>query len=318
MALGRVSAQRCGADEVWAGTGRRTTACIVLALGLVGLVAGFPSASAQVGSPRGQNIAPAYEGWRKNPDGSFNLLFGYFNRNWEEQIDIPIGPANNIEPGGPDRGQPTHLYPRRNRFIFTVRVPPDFAGKELVWTLTSHGKTERAYGTLLADYVIDDIIIMNNKGAGGGGGGSFGLEGNKPPLLRVPGDKRRQVAVGEPLSLTAFASDDGIPKPRTLPLILRSFRVAPDSASGLWCAWFVYRGAGTKVTFDPPQISVWEDFRVGSNSPWSPGWEPPPVSEDGKWEVSATFDEPGTYVLRAWADDGGLMTYKDITVVVTS
>src|SRR5688572_33323745 len=84
------------------------------------------STAAQESFSTGQNIAPAYEGWEKNADGSFNLVFGYFNRNWEEQIDVPVGAANTIEPGGPDRGQPTHFLPRRNRFVFRIRVPADF------------------------------------------------------------------------------------------------------------------------------------------------------------------------------------------------
>ena len=50
---------------------------------------------------RGQNISPAFEGWEENPDGSFNFLFGYMNRNWEEEIDVPVGPDNNISPGAP-------------------------------------------------------------------------------------------------------------------------------------------------------------------------------------------------------------------------
>src|SRR5438874_600272 len=62
----------------------------------------------------GQNVAPSFDGWEKNPDGSFNMLFGYFNRNWEEQPQVPVGPDNNIEPGGPDQGQPTTFFPRRN------------------------------------------------------------------------------------------------------------------------------------------------------------------------------------------------------------
>ena len=160
-------------------------ACGILALGLAAVVMASPPAGAQVASPRGQNIAPAYEGWEKNADGSFNLVFGYFNRNWDERIDLPVGPGNGIEPGGPDQGQPTHFYPRRNRFVFRIRVPADFGDKELVWTLTSRGKTERAYATLLIDYFIDDIVIMNNKGAGGAGGGAHALGGNTPPVLRV-------------------------------------------------------------------------------------------------------------------------------------
>ena len=94
---------------------------------------------------RGQNVSPAFEGWEKNADGSFNMMFGYMNRNWEEEVDVPVGPDNNISPGVPDQGQPTHFLPRRNRFVFKVRVPADWGKKELVWTLTTKGKTERAY-----------------------------------------------------------------------------------------------------------------------------------------------------------------------------
>src|SRR5688572_10170498 len=68
----------------------------------------------------GQNVGPIFEGWEENPDGSYHFVFGYINRNWEESVDVPIGPNNHIEPGGPDRGQPTHFLPRRNRVLFRV------------------------------------------------------------------------------------------------------------------------------------------------------------------------------------------------------
>ena len=90
----------------------------------------------------GQVVSPAYEGWRTEDDGSITMVFGYMNQNWEEQFDIPIGPDNNIEPGGPDRGQPTHFYPRRNPFLFTIKVPKDLGDKEIIWTLKTHGKVE--------------------------------------------------------------------------------------------------------------------------------------------------------------------------------
>ena len=64
----------------------------------------------------GLNVVPSFEGWEKNADGTFNLVFGYLNRNYDEIVDIPIGPNNSIEPGGPDRGQPTHFFPRINRW----------------------------------------------------------------------------------------------------------------------------------------------------------------------------------------------------------
>ena len=113
---------------------------------------------------RGQNISPAFEGWEQNPDGSFNMMFGYMNRNWEEELDVPVGPDNNISPGVPDQGQPTHFQPRRNRFVFKVRVPADWGTKELVWTLTTKGKTEHAYATLRLDSKVDDLVQAIRNG----------------------------------------------------------------------------------------------------------------------------------------------------------
>jgi hypothetical protein len=90
----------------------------------------------------GQILSPAYEGWRAADDGSLTMVFGYMNANWLEEFDIPIGPDNNIEPGGPDQGQPTHFYPRRNPFLFTVKVPKDLGDKEIV-SATSCARTFR-------------------------------------------------------------------------------------------------------------------------------------------------------------------------------
>ena len=102
--------------------------------------------------------------------------------------------------------------------------------------------------------------------------------------------------------------------PRLNPGFANRFTI--DSATGLRLSWFVYRGKG-KVVFDPVQTKVWEDTRDGANSPWSYGWRTPPVPADGKWAVNATFSEPGTYVLRCLAHDGGLMTAQDVTFIVT-
>ncbi len=289
-----------------------------LAMTVAALVVLLRDTSAQVAFPSGQNIAPVYEGWEQHADGSFNLVFGYFNRNFVEEIDLPVGPNNTIEPGGPDQGQPTHFLPRRNRFLFRVRVPKDFGTKELVWTLTSHGKTERAYATLKTDYFIDEIVIQNNTGAGGAGGGAPGTLQNKAPTLKVEGESTRRAKVGEPVSLTALAHDDGMPQAKPLPVLnetQRRSRGTPNIATGLRLSWFVYRGSG-KVTFDPPQITVWEDYRDGKNSPWSPGWAAPLAPPDGKWDVRAIFSEPGTYVLRALVHDGGLGASEDVTIVV--
>ena len=93
-------------------------------------------------------------------------------------------------------------------------------------------------------------------------------------------------------------------------------RVTVQKVNGLFLSWFVYRGEGG-ATFDPPQVKVWEDTRTGANSPWAPLWIPPAEPEDGRWVVQITFDRPGTYVLRGRADDGGLFTDREVTVIVS-
>ena len=263
----------------------------------------------------GLNIAPVYEGWEQNADGSFDLIFGYFNRNWNEWINVPVGAANTIEPGGPDQGQPTHFLPRRNQFVFRIRVPRDFGNREVVWTLTSNGKTEKAYGTLKPDYVVNATVMAANFGAGGQTGTMPDLAGNVAPILKVEGDLKRRVKVGEPVSLLAVATDDGKPRTRTMQGAIGVNRSVPNSATGLRLVWIKYRGAGD-VVFDPPQFTAWEDTRDGANSPWALGWRTPQIPAGNTWETRATFNAPGEYVLRCVAHDGALTTTVNVTVVV--
>jgi hypothetical protein len=276
----------------------------------------------------GQPVWPAFEGWEKNDDGSFNLLFGYMNDNWEEQPYVPIGPDNNIQPGGPDQGQPTRFQPRRNRFMFRVRVPKDFGQKELVWTLTTQGKPQKAYGSLRPDLVVENIDIMSETGALGAGASSPELRADKPPVIKIDGAKTRTVKVGQPLSLTTLTTDDGIPRARPgqgganpggrgrNPAMFPPYRPTVGKNLGLHTSWYVYRGGGN-VTFEPDQIKAWEDTRNGANSPWAPFWSAPPFPADGKQTVQVTFNEPGTYVLCARADDGALTGDEMVTVTVT-
>ncbi len=249
---------------------------------------------------RGQSVSPAYEGWWQNDDGSYTMFFGYMNSNWEEELDVPIGPDNHIEPGGPDRGQPTHFYPRRNLFLFTVEVPPDFGDREVIWTLTTNGRTERAYGSLRTDYLLDRQTIATEMGA------NFGRvrdewRDNEFPTLSLAVDQPRPAPVGEPPRPGAFRGASALPRHRT----------------GLAFSWMVYRGDAARVTFGPTQLKTWQDTRVYSNSAWSPPYILPSVPPDGRWEVDATFDEPGTYVLRAVAGDGALQTSENLTITVT-
>lgn len=167
----------------------------------------------------GQNVAPGYEGWEEDADGSKYFLFGYMNRNWEEELDVPVGAANGFSPGNPDQGQPTHFLPRRNRFVFRVKVPASFSAKdELVWTLTTNGVTEKAYASLREDYKVDDVVKASETGALGAGSSSPEIRSNKPPVVKVEGMKSLSAKVGQPLTIVAMVTDDGIPKPRGLGL----------------------------------------------------------------------------------------------------
>ena len=279
----------------------------------------------------GQAISPSYEGWMPNADGSFTMVFGYMNSNWQQEFDIPVGPQNAIEPGGPDQGQPTHFYPRRNPFLFSIRVPADFGTRELIWTLTANGKTEKAYASLKSDYQIDPQVISTEVG------GDFGslrdeLRTNKPPDLSVL-ETKRTVKIGEPLTLRAVAKDPdntparrgpAKPLPEGQPVTISAAALYRPPASivaisgpGLRFSWIVYRGDAKAVTFTPEQMKTWTDTRAYANSPWSPPWTIPLPPADNTWKVEATFSEPGTYVLRGVASDGSLFTYENVTIVVS-
>lgn len=243
----------------------------------------------QIQYNRGQNVAPLYEGWIRNPDGTIDMWFGYLNQNYEEVLHVPIGPDNRVEPGGPDRGQPAVFVPRRRQggavsrrenYVFRVSLPADFGeDDEVVWTVTAHGKTDRAVGTLLDLYAL--------QGTPGG---------NTPPTVGLTAD-RVSVAVGDTVTLTAAVSDDGLPEDARQPGHVR---------------WLRYRGPGA-VTFDPPR----------STFPATDG----PLA-DAKFATRATFSEPGTYELRAAVNDGDLnqagwpripaTTFASVTVDVRS
>jgi hypothetical protein len=287
----------------------------------------------------GQNVSPAYEGWEVDADGKKYFVFGYMNRNWIEELDVPVGPDNSFNIGDPDQGQPTHFLPRRNRFIFRVPVPPNFKDTdELIWTLTTYGKTEKAYASLRLDYQIDDVVRASETGALGAGSSSPEIRANKPPTIEVQGRKTLTAKVGEAVALNVVVTDDGIPKRRgsgqsgsavnnagsrnvtTTTTVNRAMlppaRVTVGKNVGLHVSWYVYRGRGA-VSFSPEQIMVWEDTRAGANSPWAPVWSAPAMPADGKVTVWATFSEPGTYVLRSRADDGALTADGQVTITVT-
>ena len=320
----------------------KASATSLLFIAVVVLLPSQDARAQRLSYSSGQNISPGYEGWEVDADGSRWFVFGYMNRNWDEEPDIPVGPANAITPGAADRGQPTHFLPRRNRFVFRVPIPEDFGqDDEMVWTLTVNGVTERAYASLRPDYIMDPLLRASEHGAIGAGTSDPIIRANVAPTLQVEGSLARTVRVGEKLTLVAMARDDGVPESRRRKALERRrlraasedrrrgdqrrfgdrrwsphYRGTVSSETGLRVSWFVYRGEGS-VMFNPPQIKVWEDTRTGANSPWAPAWVNPDLPEDGQWLTTVSFEEPGEYILRCLASDGALQVDSDITVTVT-
>ncbi len=294
---------------------RSATAALALALAASAFGFGPPRAAAQT-YQRGQNVAPAFEGWERNADGSFSFLFGYMNRNWLEEVDVPIGELNSFSPGPADRGQPTHFLPRRNRFVFKVRVPADWGDRELVWTLTSNGVTERAYATLRPDYVVDNMVIMSETGALGAGSSNATVRGNQPPTIVLEGPSERVATVGVPISISALVDDDGLlrsrrrpapPPPETAedsaradsiwsaPPTFSRRQLAPPSritvqkVNGLFMSWFLYRGrdeggAGVDVAAGV-EAPAGVGAPAGVEAPAGVAFDPPQVKV---WEDTRT------------------------------
>ena len=232
---------------------------------------------------RGSSVTGAFEGWYYTKDGGVSLLVGYFNRNTKQELDVAIGPNNRIEPGGPDRGQPTHFMTGRQYGVFSINVPKDFGKQKLTWTLIVNGQTNAITLHAAPDWIVEPYEDPANK--------------NTPPRLQFesggaafsgpPRDiaAHYQVAVGVPLPLTAWITDEGpklhIPEPRRANR--GSTTPALPQAPAIAVAWSVMRGPAA-VTFDKAKPAI--DREAG-----------------GKTMTNATFSAPGEYLLRVQGND---------------
>jgi hypothetical protein len=229
----------------------------------------------------GASVTGAFEGWFKNPDGSFSLLLGYYNRNLKQEMDIPIGPNNQIEPGGPDRGQPTHFLLGRQWGMFAIKVPSDFGDSKITWTIVANGQTMVIPASLKVEYEISPFAEA--------------AVGNTPPVVSfeergptVQGPlglmAQRTAKVGNPLGLPLWVSDDAK---------LTTSSGAPPRNLGppVTVTWSKYRGPGN-VTFTKERPDVEKIERKDSTAPFN-----------GKATTSATFSEPGEYILHVHAND---------------
>lgn len=216
--------------------------------------------------PHGQPVIPVYDGWYANDDGSFSICFGYFNLNTEQAFDVPLGPANRIEPAEYDGGQPTRFDPvpdpaltnkyRHHWCVFTVQVPADFGDQRVVWTLNTQGEDLSVPGHLLPAYVLEE---RRSPGRGA-----------EAPRVRLAEDgpqaygrhghvAERTVGVDEPLVLAAWVE---------------------HAEPGTWLGWTKHQGPG-EVAFAASEVIV--------------------ADAVGRGTTTARFAGPGDYVLRLQA-----------------
>jgi hypothetical protein len=234
----------------------------------------------------GQGVTAAYEGWFYNKDGTISLLIGYFNRNTKQELDVPVGPNNHIEPGGPDQGQPTHFLTGRQYGVFTVKVPKDFGAKQLTWTLVANGQTNVIPMHIKPDWVVEPFEDAGSK--------------NTPPVLRFQPDSKAvsgppvgnastyTITMPNPLTITAWVTDE----PPKLNVVANPSR---GRSRG---------GAGTPTPPLPPPLSItWSKYRGPGQVTFAAAKPPIDKADGGKATTTAVFSEPGDYILRVQAND---------------
>ena len=225
--------------------------------------------------PKGEPVAPFFEGWYRNDDGTFTFSFGYFNLNTREVIDVPIGPENYVEPQEFDGMQPTHfpVRPRRDRGVFSVTVPATFEDGEqrVVWTITANGVTYSVPARVFAPALQLDY-------------GPRAM-GSVPPLVRFDPDgeagqhvqgvwgEPRTVQAGAPLTLQLWTEEVSVRDPEDM----------VNQVVDVEVTWFKHQGPAAPVSFEPWQITV--------------------AGGTGETTTAATFTEPGEYILRARVDN---------------
>ncbi|MBI3403757.1 MAG: hypothetical protein HY048_20280 [Acidobacteria bacterium] len=233
---------------------------------------------------KGSSLTPAFEGWYHNKDGSVSVLVGYLNRNTKQEFDIPVGPNNRLEPGGPDQGQPTHFQPGRQWGVFSVKLPKDFGDKKLTWTLTANGFTNSITLHTKPEYIIEPYEDAASK--------------NTPPVIKFEANGKTftgppsgiaatyTAGVNAPLTLEAWVTDE----PAKLNVQTFPGFTPPQPA----VKWSVFRGPAAGSTVSAASAASTVKFDPVS---------PKIAAAAGEISTTVTFLAAGDYILRLQAND---------------
>lgn len=222
-------------------------------------------------NPNSNVISPFFEGWYENPDGTFTLSFGYFSRNMNDPVTIPVGKNNAIEPAEFNGTQVTYFHPTRERGAFAITVPAELRDRDIVWTLRSGGQTHSVPGRA----TVGGYKLSHQPQAAGSVPPALRFDRNGP-LGRGPAGvtlrETLKTRVGSPLPLTVWVEDDESERPAVVHNV----------------SWFVHQAPATvgegEVVFEPQR----QDH-----------------DPQGQARATATFHAPGEYVLRVRADSFG-------------
>src|SRR5262245_34756576 len=298
---------------------RRMTWPLAIVAALVGWAVATPGAAQVSRAPlvleplgaTGEAIYPALEGWGPDKNGDTLILLGYYNRNKTQQLDIPLGPDNRIEPGGPDFGQPTHFYSGRQHGVFAIKVPKDFGTQKLTWTVTATGQTSSISFWLNPAYRVNFYKPPAN--------------GNEPPVIKLLRDGPTMTgppaaiaqtlsgSVGKPVALTVWASDVPTQVNEGEEALAVRNR-ASATARGNQDAVAIINGqiiGGAKAGGEapaPPDITVnWRKHRGPGDVTFAQPRIPLVTKRNPtlflEATTTATFAAPGEYVVRAQVND---------------
>jgi hypothetical protein len=243
--------------------------------------------------PGGLPVIPFMEGWYANEDGSTTVSFGYHNRNVEDVI-IPLGENNRIEPAQLDGMQPEIYFPGRHPGVFAVTIPASMPDESAWWHIKTGNAEElkvpgeRGSAAYELDRIprpqgsVQPLIWFDNENRGSGPEGVIAVD-------------TKTIAVGAPLTLGVGTDDPSVRDPSN-PLFAKPLDTR--------VIWYKHQGSG-EVNFTEHASSPFITAPAKSTRgmiPAAPSRVAIPAGK-GPAQVIATFSEPGEYMIRARLDN---------------